>query len=201
MSDDSGPMVLAASHGDERAVGWLLERHIPAVLAYVRANAGANLLAREASVDLVQSACREVLQDLSRYDYRDEAGFRHWLLLSAERKILERARHHGRQKRGEGRAATPLSAVESGLLQRAYAGVCTPSRDAMAREELARAERALQSLTPEHREVILLVRVVGLSHADAGLQLGKTERAVTSLLHRALTEFALAMGDDESARG
>lgn len=201
MPDETAPQVRAASCGDERAVGWLLERHIPAALAYVRANAGANVLAREASLDIVQSACREVLQDLSRYDYRDEAGFRHWLLISTERKILERARHHGRLKRGEGRPATPLGGVESGVLQRAYADVCTPSRDAMAREELGRAERALQSLSPEHREVILLVRVVGMSHAEVGERLGKSERAVTSLLHRALTELAIAMGDDASARG
>jgi RNA polymerase sigma-70 factor (ECF subfamily) len=191
-------LVRSASRGDELAIGTLLERHLPGVLAYVRSNAGERLLAREASLDIVQSACREVLQDLSRYDYKDEAGFRHWLYLSAERKILERARHHGREKRGGGRDPVPLSAVESELLQRSYAGLGSPSQGAIAREELERMEAALRGLSTEHREVILLARIVGLSHAAIAEKLGKSERAVTSLLHRALVELGTALGTDRS---
>jgi RNA polymerase sigma-70 factor (ECF subfamily) len=199
MDRDSEERLKQARRSDPPAIEALLERHLPGVVAYVRAHAGKKILAREASVDIVQSVCREVLQDLARYDYRDEAHFRHWLYLSAERKILERARFHGREKRGGAREAVPLSAVESELLQRSYAGLCSPSRAAIAREEVERAERALQSLSDEHRDVILLARVIGLSHAEIGRELGKSERAVTSLLHRALTELALAMGADESA--
>jgi RNA polymerase sigma-70 factor (ECF subfamily) len=197
MAEDHGDLVREASRGEEASISSLLGRHLPGALAYVRAHAG-GLLAREESIDIVQAACREVLQDLSRYDYRDEAGFRHWLFLSAERKILERARRHGREKRGGGREPGPLSAAEVESLQQSYRGFCSPSQAAIGREELERAERALRGLSDEHREVILLARVVGLSHADIGARMGKSERAVTSLLHRALTEMALAMGGESS---
>lgn len=199
MAEAHDELVREASRGEAASIASLLERHLPGALAFVRANAG-GVLAREESVDLVQSACREVLQDLSRYDYRDEAGFRHWLFLSAERKILERARRHGREKRGGGRDPVPLSAVEVDLLQRSYGGFGTPSQAAITREELERVERALQALSDEHRQVILLARVVGLSHAEISQLVGKSERAITSLLHRALTELALAMGGDEAPR-
>src|SRR5262245_47991142 len=138
MEREHDVLVHDAQSGDARAIDRLLERHLPGLIGYVRARAGPRVLAREASVDLAQSACREVLQDLSRFDYRDEAGFRHWLFLSAERKILERVRHHARDKRDGGREQVPLSDVEVDMLSRSFGGICTPSRHAAAREELER---------------------------------------------------------------
>lgn len=194
MEDPDRRLVRDASGGDELALDALLERHLPGVLAFVRVRAGARILARESSLDLVQSACREVLADLSRYDYRDEAGFRHWLYLSAERKILERARRDGREKRGGGREALTISAAEEDLLRRSWTGAVSPSGAAIAREEIEQMELAMSRLSEEHREVILLARFVGLSHAEIGERLGKSERAVTSLLHRALAQLAIEMG-------
>ena len=79
-----------------------------------------------------------------------------------------------------------------------YSGLCTPSRDAAAREELARAEAALARLSEEHREVIVLARIVGLSHAQIAEKLGTTEVATRSLLHRALARLAVEMGGESA---
>ncbi|MBK7642293.1 MAG: RNA polymerase sigma factor [Planctomycetes bacterium] len=186
-------LVRDASQGDSAAVGVLLERHLPGLLAYVRAHAGRQLLQRDASMDLVQSACREVLQDLGKHDYRDEAGFRHWLFLAAERKILDRAKYHGRDKRNGLADLSPSVAEERALLE-GYSGICTPSRAAAAREELERLETALGTLSDEQREVVVLSKIVGLSHAQIAERLGKTEVATRSLLHRALARLALELG-------
>ena len=188
-------LVEQASRGSERALAVLLERHLPGMLAFVRAHAGQKLLERDASMDLVQSACREVLQDVGRHEYRDEAGFRHWLYLAAERKILDRARYHGRDKRAGAAEFSPSEAEARALLD-GYSAICTPSRDAIAREELARAESALARLSEEQREVILLSRIIGLSHAEIAAKCGKSEVAVRSLLHRALARLALEMGEE-----
>ncbi len=195
MHSSGRELIREASRGSEPAIGALLERHLPGLLAFVRAHAGKQLLERDASMDLVQSACREVLQDLGQHDYRDEAGFRHWLFLAAERKILDRARYHGRDKRAGAAAFSPSQAEERALLA-GYSGICTPSRDAIAREELQRAEAALARLSDEHREVIVLSRIVGLSHAQIAERSGKSEVAVRSLLHRALARLALEMGEE-----
>jgi RNA polymerase sigma-70 factor (ECF subfamily) len=194
MEQDHRALVLGASAGDPGAIDALFERHLPGLLAFVRARAGPALLAKEDSLDLVQSTCREVLRDAPAEGYRDEAGFRHWLFLAAERKILDRARYHGRGKREAGSEITP-SRAEVELLRRGYGGLETPSVEAMHKEELAALESALQRLGEEHRSVILLARVVGLSHAQIAEQLGKSEVAVRSLLYRATARLAIEMGE------
>jgi DNA-directed RNA polymerase specialized sigma24 family protein len=120
MRADHQALVQRASSGDALAIGNLMQHHLPGLLAFVRANAGHWLRAREGSFDLVQSACREVLQDLSACSSLDEAGFRRWLYLAAERKILDRARYHAREKRGAGRDAHALSDVEVQALSQGY---------------------------------------------------------------------------------
>ncbi|MEY2784520.1 MAG: polymerase sigma factor SigD [Planctomycetota bacterium] len=199
-SEKHRQLVSEASRGSEKALEELLEQNLPGLLAFVRAHAGRNLLARDGSMDLVQSACREVLQDIGRHDYRDEAGFRHWLFLAAERKIVDRARYHGRAKRAGDADVSPSEAEAQSLMQ-GYAGLVTPSRHAAAREDLARAEAALAKLSEEHREIILLSRVVGLSHAQIAERTGKSEVAVRSLLHRALAKMAAEMGTETGTEG
>jgi RNA polymerase sigma-70 factor (ECF subfamily) len=162
-------------------------------MAFVRARAGPALLAHEESVDLVQSACREVLKDLAKHDYRDEAGFRHWLFLAAERKILDRARYLGREKRAAPAAHT-ISTAEAELLRRGYSGISSPSSRAIAKEEVQRLHGALLRLSEDHRQVILLSRVVGMSHAQIAEVMGRTEIAVPSLLHRALARLGEDLG-------
>ena len=186
--------MLEATTGAPVALDALFERHLPGLLAFVRARAGPLLLAREDSFDLVQSACREVLRDIPAEGYRDEAGFRHWLFLAAERKILDRARYHRRQKR-EAEAPMSLSAAEREMLGRGYGRTESPSREAIGHEEAARLESALQRLGEEHRSVILMARVVGMSHAQIAAALGKSEVAVRSLLHRATARLAVEMGE------
>jgi RNA polymerase sigma-70 factor (ECF subfamily) len=190
-------LVREATAGNPAAIDALFERHLPGLVAFVRARAGAGLRAREETLDLVQSACREVLKDLPAVDYRSEGGFRHWLYLAAERKILDRAKFHGRDKRNLGRVR-PLSDHEALQLGRGYAGVFTPSGELAAREELERVEAALDLLSEEHREVILLARIVGLPHAEVASALGKSEVAVRSLLHRALAKLSIELGPGSS---
>src|SRR5436190_7053528 len=69
--------------GDRAAVQQLLVRNLPNLEAYVRLHAGAALRARESVSDLVQSVCVEVLLDLSRFEFRGEPQFRHWLCQQA----------------------------------------------------------------------------------------------------------------------
>jgi RNA polymerase sigma-70 factor (ECF subfamily) len=69
----------------------------------------------------------------------------------------------------------------------------TPSRHAAAREELARLEAALRALDEDKREVILLSRIVGLTHAGIAAEMGRSELATRKLLSRALAELAERM--------
>ncbi len=63
-------------------------------------------------------------------------------------------------------------------------------------EALDRLERALDELKPEYREVIVLKRIEGLSHAQIAEKLGKNAGAVRMLLARAMAALAMVYGEE-----
>ncbi len=186
MSDELEGLLRRASQGDGTAVEALLAQHLPALRAFVRLKAGAMLLAKESCSDLAQSVCRDILENAERFRFGGEPEFRKWLFTTAMRKIADRCEHWNAAKRHPGREE---SEIEEELLN-GYRGVFTPSAQAVAREELARVEGAFDRLAPEKREVVMMARLMGLSHAQIAQELGKTEGAVRVMLHRALAELA-----------
>lgn len=176
-----------ASTGDGSAVEALLQQHLPGLRAYIRVKAGPQLLALESTSDLAQSVCRDILQHLERFRYDGEGAFRKWLFTTALRKIADRYEYYRAAKRDIGRDAS--TAGDDAILE-ACRGFYTPSRHAAAREELAKLQTVLQTLDEEKRDVIVLSRIVGLSHAELAAELGKSEVAVRKLLSRALAEVA-----------
>jgi RNA polymerase sigma-70 factor (ECF subfamily) len=189
MQELHAALVGRASRGDREALDALVEQHLAGLVTFVRARAGAGLRAREETMDLALSACREVLVDLEAGRELDEAHFRQWLYLAAERKIADRGRYWARERR-EGQRAAPVS--QGAFAEAAGAGP-TPSREAAGRESWAHAEDALAALPEEYREVILLSRVVGLPHAEVAERLGRSEGATRMLLARALARLARSM--------
>ncbi|MCA9320002.1 MAG: hypothetical protein KDB53_04670, partial [Planctomycetes bacterium] len=134
MNPEEG-VVTRASQGDPVAIDDLLSRHLPGLRAFVRLNAGAAIRAKESASDLVQSTCREILQDFGDFEYRGDAAFRHWLYTAALRKILDRDRFYRRDKRDRAREVSPPRGSSSGRdLGVPYERVFSPSDQAMARE-------------------------------------------------------------------
>lgn len=182
-----------ASRGDARALDELLASHLPGLRAFVRLRSGPLLRAKESASDLVQSVCLEVLQHLDRFRYRGEAGFRHWLYTTALREVLNRQKYYRAEKRDAAReVGPPPDSAGSGdaTLLAQYRSICTPSREAMLREQIQIVERAFDELSEDHREVILLAHLVGLSRKEIALELGRSEGAVRNLLSRALSHLA-----------
>lgn len=81
----------------------------------------------------------------------------------------------------------------AGDLLDAYATLSTPSLLLARKEGEAAFEAAFDELSAEHREIITLARLVGLSHAEIASQLGKTEEACRQLLRRALIKLEIAL--------
>ena len=184
-----------ARAGDAQARERLLGDHLQGLTAFVRLRLGEALRARETSQDLVQSVYREVLEDLSDFEYRGEASFRHWLFRRAENKIRDRARFWRREKRDPGREERMQAGDENAdrdLLAQ-LATFATPSRQLTTREEIERVERAFAKLPDDYREVILLSRIVGLSHEELAAEMGRTPVATRTLLSRALARLATTL--------
>src|SRR5688572_24377574 len=91
--ESSAGLIAAAREHDRRAVEELLVRHLSPLEAFVRLRMGPALRAHLTAPDLVQSVCREVLEDLGGFQYRGEGAFRHWLYTRAQNKLLEKHRY------------------------------------------------------------------------------------------------------------
>lgn len=195
-SHDLDALVAAAASGDQAAMHLLLETYLPRIRAYVRLRAGAQLLTHESRSDLVQSICRDLLENARRLQSTDVEGFQAWLFTTARRKLADRGALWGTQKRDPQREVD--GAWDDGAVLGSCHGFFTPSREASAREELVRVEAALAMLPDERREVILLAKVLGLSRREIGERLGRSEGAVRALLTRALTDLAMAIAPPNS---
>ena len=190
MSDDPAEWIARAARGDGAAVERLIEHHLPALRAFVRARMGARLRARESTSDVVQSICRELLTHQERFVHPGPEAFKAWLFTTARRKLSNRVRDLERQKRDAGRE---VRGSALGDLGDAYARISSPSGHALKVEEIERLEAALDQLSPDHREVLTLAHLVGLSRAEIGRQMDKSEEAVRQLLHRATAKLAILL--------
>lgn len=197
MDEDLQLLTQAAARGDREAVASLIERYLPELRAFVRLQAGPLIRARESTSDLVQSVCREVLQHEERFQHANEGAFKQWLFTTAKRKIFNRREYYLAEKRDVLRNMPGGGDGESALLA-CYKTFSTPSARAGVREQVERVEAAFEELTEDQREVILLAYVTGLSRAEIGEQMGKSEGTVRVLLHRALARLSGLLGDRTS---
>lgn len=173
---------------DRKSLEELLLRHLPAVRAYIRLRAGPAVRAMESSSDLAQSVCREALEELPDFRFDGEAAFRSWLFTVAMHKVMDRGRRAASRRQN---AETPRSAEASSddALGALYSSRLTPSAEIADRESIERLERAFDRLPDEQREVLVLAKIAGLTQAEVGRQVGKSEDAVRKILSRALARL------------
>lgn len=190
---DTADLISGTRSGDERACEALLVRYLPELHAFIRLRMGSRLLARESSEDLVQSVCREVLDDLGEFHYEHERGFKSWLFIQALRKVQDRAKYHTRQKRDVGREV----AIDDAQLLSGYASFLTPSRVVSQREDVARLEEAFDKLPQDYRDVITWSKLLGMSHAEIGERMNRSETAVRALLYRALVRLGFLLDSED----
>ena len=182
---DTARLFEAAASGDRAALGTLLEQYLPQLHAFVHARYGPGLQARESSMDVVQSVCRQILAARQISDFRGEERFRAWLFTCALNKIREKHRFHHYGMRDVGREEQELDVGPLGNV----AHLLTPSRAAVGKETAEALGAALAALSEEHREVIALARLARLPHAVIAEVMNRSEEAVRQLLARALVRL------------
>jgi len=191
---DSVVLAQSASSGDRNAMLELLQRYLPELRAFIRLRTGPKILAQETPDDLVQSVCREVIGNLSGFDYRSEQAFKSWLFLNALHKVQDKGRYYAADKRDAGHAWPQL---DNPQMLSGYVSMVSPSRVAMAREDVHQLESAFDQLSEEHREVITLQRLLGLDHEQIGDKMGRSAAASRVLLHRAIARRGRIMSATE----
>lgn len=185
----SGDLLQRAKAGSAEALNLLYERCAGRLLAYIRLRMGRDLRARLESRDILQATVAKSLAHLNELKGDETRSLMAWLARIAEHEIRDRVDFQQRQRRDAGREVpidddAVLPAATRSALSRVILG-----------EEVERLEAALESLTPAHREVILLRKFEELSFAGIGQRLGKSEDACRMLLARAMTALTLKMSE------
>lgn len=180
--------------GDSDALARFLERRYESMRRLVERRAG-RVLAKESSTDIVQSVMRELIRKVPEAEMREgEAGLEAWLVRSTLRKLIDRHRYYTQEKRNQEREVASLDDATRDISPAALSKLMqqiTPSRMASERETIQRVMAALDSLTPEHREVISLAYLEQLPHSEIAILMERSEEATRSLLARALAKLAM----------
>jgi RNA polymerase sigma factor (sigma-70 family) len=174
----------------ETPIESLLGKYLPDLTAYVDRHAGAVLQQKESRSDLVQSVCREVLEELraARLEYRGEAQFRQWLYQAALHKIQGRGRYFAAERRAAAREV-PLADLGSAGEPPADASAA-PSRAMAKQEERERFRAAMAQLDATSRDVVEWSYFEDVPHKEIARRLAITEAHSRVLLARALARIA-----------
>ncbi len=187
-------LVEQAQGGETRAFDELVRRHRNRVFAMIR-----NMIHREADAwDLSQEAFIKAWQALPRFEAK--ARFSTWLYRIVHNVVCDWARRRRPETEGE---------MNDELLQRESidpASRTTPSASprpdqALSNAELrAQIEAALDTLSPDHRQAILLKDVHGFAYKEIADITGCSIGTVMSRLHYARKKLQSLLRDEHQTR-
>lgn len=174
---DDAELITRARAGDRRAIDELLARYEPNIYRF-----GLRMCGDE-------DAAREVLQETLLAAFRYLSGFRGdaalstWLYQIARSFcIKERRGHH------------PTDSLDDDTAGAVVDPAPAPDARVHAREVGERLARAIATLTPDQREVLVLRDVEGLSAEETSEIVGVEVGAVKSRLHRARMALRAELG-------
>ena len=160
-----------------------VERYRERLLSVIYLRMGPDLRARMDPEDVLQDVSIEAINSWSTL--ADEANVGAWLVTLARRKIARILRDQvgvaARDPRRERAIPTDLPVADrrSG-----------PVTAADRKDQLALLSGALERLSPDHREVIILARFEKLQAKEVAERMGRSENAIHLLLGRALRRLA-----------
>lgn len=183
----STDLLRRAKQGSEAALNLLYEQCAGRLLAYIRLRLGRELRAKLESRDILQATLLKSLTHLHELEGEERKSLMAWLARIAEHEIRDRADYHQRQRRDAAREVgigddPPIAAAARSALSQVILD-----------EEAQQLEAALETLTPAHREVILLRKFEELTFPEIARRLGKSDDACRMLFARAMTSLTMAL--------
>jgi RNA polymerase sigma-70 factor, ECF subfamily len=168
-------LVERARRDDREALADLYDRFRDRVARFAAGRLGD----AEKAEDVTSETFEAMLRNLR--GYRPGTDFEAWLFTIAHRRVSDHFRRLGRRREVElDESVQPTSAG--------------PEDDLLAAENRAEVARAFRELRADQQEILSLRVLAGLSAAQVGEVLGKSEGAVRVAQHRALTSLRELMG-------
>lgn len=183
MSPNSSEALLPRiAAGDAAAVHLCLERYSPLVWSVAR-KFWSDLATLE---DLVQEIFIDVWKSAGRYD-PEKASESTFITTIARRRMIDRRRRAGNAPRTEPVEEVPIEVHDAGL------------ESVDTKDEASLVRKALQTLKPDQRRVILMSVVDGLTHPEIAKATGIPLGTVKSHIRRGLSQTAQTLREQRAA--
>ena len=196
-------LVKRAQAGEREAFDLLVKRYEDRLEALVHVRLGHRLRLKVEPEDVLQDIWTRAFESIDKFVWINERSVFRWLGGIAEHVILGEARYHLKTKKRDGARNVSIenAGERSVRVENRLAGKdSSPSKGARRQERFERLEKALDGLSAERREVIILAQIRGLSRKEIGERMGRTADAVSMLLLRALRELRKVFGETDSLR-
>ena len=200
---DTDELLRAAEHGDGSARQQLLTRHRSRLHQMVAVHLDRRLAARLDPSDVVQETLLDAAQSLSDYLRDRPLPFYPWLRQLAWQR-LERLhrdhiqRHRRSVLREEGQSLKLPDPSADALANLLEASGTSPSRQLIRNEMGRRIQDAMNQLSPNDRELLVMRHLEEMSAAEIGAVLGIGAGAVRTRHVRALARLRSLLDDDRS---
>lgn len=183
-------LVIRAQNGEERAFRLLVERYQRKVYSV----AYSMVRHQEDAMDLSQEAFIKAYRNLARF--QGSSSFYTWIYRITVNLCIDYLRKSGRVQSVDyddriGRDNSEVDGDGSILPTRLDAD---PSRSLMRKELIEKMQQALETLSENHRSILLLREVEGLSYEEMAEVLGVSKGTVMSRLHHARKNMQAALG-------
>lgn len=170
---DEIEIIQRAKAYDPDALSTLYERYYQGIYRYVYYRVGSSALAEDLTADVFV----KMLHGIQSYSVQG-VPFSAWLYRIARNRVID----HMRRQPEKADLSLEEARVET------IASGETTLEQALQRDELL---KAVQVLTDDQRQVIILKFIEDMDNATIAAVMGKTEGAVKSLQHRALDTLRL----------
>ena len=191
-------LLTEARHGDDSALGRLLQHYRNYLTLLARLQVGQQLQAKEDPSDVVQDTFLQAHRVFRQFRGSTEAELTAWLRQILARVVAKLARKYNTGKRNvdmerqlHDRFNRSSQAMELALV--AYQS--TPSERAQHRERAVVLADALERLPDDYRQVLLLRHFEDLALRDIAQRMGRTEESVKKLWARAVPRLRRLLGD------
>ncbi len=194
---ETAQLVLSAQDGDDLAIDELLLRYYPRLERIVRARVGPALRARVEIDDILQETFLQAVLRLSDFEMRSDSAFLDWLATIGTNQVLKAAEHHGRERRSASREEpllVDMGDAVSARVRELTGRVSGPLTRALYRERDELLLAALDQLSGDHREVLVLRHLVGMPFEEITARLDRpTDAATRELYRRSRAQLAIAL--------
>jgi RNA polymerase sigma-70 factor (ECF subfamily) len=188
-----------ARQGKEAVLGQLLEMYRGYLMLLARVQISSRLKVKADAEDLVQETFLKAHRDFDQFRGGTEKEWVAWLRQILAYSLAGLVRRYQGTRRRDIRLERAMeealdqssSALDRGLL----ASQSSPSHQAIRREQSVLLVDALDKLTPDYREVIILSHLEGLSFPEIARRMGRTLNSVKNLWARALAKLRQTLAE------